>query len=135
MPFPTPQHHNLRTNTPRGCPDTPIPRPRPVEKQRKMTMRMSSPSCTQILFMMRIICSVSMSCRRSSPHCEPPGGGSDQSKGERQGQAAQRFWGRGAPASGHPPEDELTLKMTRIFSPRGSTFWKESFRGTALELK
>lgn len=32
-------------------------------------------------------------------------------------------------------EDELTLKMTRIFSPRGSTFWKESFRGTALELK
>lgn len=78
MPFPTPQHHNLRTNTPGGCPDTPIPRPRPVEKQRKMTMRMSSPSCTQILFMMRIICSVSMSCRRSSPHCEPPGGGGER---------------------------------------------------------
>lgn len=56
-----------------GHPDARSPRPRPVEKQRKMTMRMSSPSCTQILFMMRIICSVSMSCRRSSPHCEPAG--------------------------------------------------------------
>lgn len=31
-------------------------------------MRMSKPSCTQILFIMRIICKVSMSCRRSSPH-------------------------------------------------------------------
>lgn len=32
-------------------------------------MRMSSPSWTQILLMMRIICRVSMSWRRSSPHC------------------------------------------------------------------
>ena len=47
-------------------PDWPLPRP--VEKQRKMTMRMSRPSWTQILLMMRIICRVSMSWRRSSPH-------------------------------------------------------------------
>lgn len=33
-----------------------------------MTMRMSRPSWTQILLMMRIICRVSMSWRRSSPH-------------------------------------------------------------------
>lgn len=32
-------------------------------------------------------------------------------------------------------EGVLTLKMTRMFSPSGSTFWKESLRGTALELK
>lgn len=132
------QPHSVTTQGPTppgGCPDTPIPRPRPVEKQRKMTMRMSSPSCTQILFMMRIICSVSMSCRRSSPHCEPPGGERPEQGGERQGQAAHGFWGARCPRFGHPTEDELTLKMTRIFSPRGSTFWKESFRGTALELK
>lgn len=30
---------------------------------------------------------------------------------------------------------ELTLKMTLMWSPRGSTFWKDSFSGTALELK
>lgn len=29
----------------------------------------------------------------------------------------------------------LTLKMTLMWSPRGSRFWKDSFRGTALELK
>lgn len=73
-------HRNLGPDAARGCPDAGLPRPRPVEKQRKMTMRMSSPSCTQILFMIRIICSVSMSCRRSSPHCEPAGK-SHQSQG------------------------------------------------------
>lgn len=73
MPSPTPEHHDPGIDAAGGCPRSGIPRPRPVEKQRKMTMRMSSPSCTQILFMIRIICSVSMSCRRSSPHCEPPG--------------------------------------------------------------
>lgn len=46
-----------------GC----LPLPRPVEKQRKMTILMSSPSWIQILFMIRMICNVSMSCRRSSP--------------------------------------------------------------------
>lgn len=121
---------------PPGTPDAGLPRPRPVEKQRKMTMRMSSPSCTQILFMIRIICSVSMSCRRSSPHCEPQreshqsrggGGGEAQPASRRLGQLWRGF--------GHCWEDGLTLKMTRMFSPRGSTFWKESFRGTALELK
>lgn len=28
-----------------------------------------------------------------------------------------------------------TLKMTLMFSPRGSKFWKDNLRGTALELK
>lgn len=29
----------------------------------------------------------------------------------------------------------FTLKMTLTLSPRGSRFWKDSLRGTALELK
>lgn len=80
MLSPAQEHRNLGPDAARGRPDAGLPRPRPVEKQRKMTMRMSSPSCTQILFMIRIICSVSMSCRRSSPHCEPAGK-SHQSRG------------------------------------------------------
>jgi len=48
---------------------------------------------------------------------------------------APRRLGQPCRGFGHRREDGLTLKMTRMFSPRGSTFWKESFRGTALELK
>lgn len=49
-------------------------------------------------------------------------------------------WAPSSPSSNHlcPTKLEgsvLTLKMTRMFSPSGSTFWKESLRGTALELK
>ena len=61
-----------------------------------MTMRMSSPSCTQILFMIRIICSVSMSCRRSSPHCEPQG----QSRQSRGAKPSQPHAGWGSRAGG-----------------------------------
>lgn len=43
------------------------PRPRPVEQHLNKTILMSRPSWIQILFMMRIICRVNMSCRRSSP--------------------------------------------------------------------
>lgn len=100
-----------------------------------MTMRMSSPSCTQILFMMRIICSVSMSCRRSSPHCEPVEEPSEPGDSGDKAEPALRGLGQPCRGLGQRWEDGLTLKMTRMFSPRGSTFWKESFRGTALELK
>ncbi len=43
------------------------PRPLPVEKHLKMTILMSRPSWIQILFIIRITCRVSISCRRSSP--------------------------------------------------------------------
>lgn len=105
MPSPAREHRDLMP--PGGHPDATggqhpdarLPRPRPVEKQRKMTMRMSSPSCTQILFMIRIICSVSMSCRRSSPHCQPQRE-SRQRRGGGGGKAEPAPHGLGQPCRG-----------------------------------
>lgn len=67
---------------------------------------------------------------------------------QRQGGATRATRGRKSPRSpgqgqsrglcqdlAFPKGAGLTLKMTRMFSPSGSTFWKESFSGTALELK
>lgn len=94
------------------------PRPLPVEKHLKMTILMSRPSWIQILFMIRITCRVSISCRRSSPDWT---------------EISQRSGGLWTHSVRQVKD--FTLKMTLMLSPLGSRFWKDSLRGTALELK
>ena len=105
------------------------PRPLPVEKHLKMTILMSRPSWIQILFMILITCRVSMSCRRSSPdwtETETPAGV--------KGQLTEVRY-RWKPNKQVNQVRCFTLKMTLTLSPRRSRFWKDSLRGTALELK
>lgn len=83
---------------------------------------MSRPSWIQILFMMRIICRVNISWRRSSPDWT-------RKRFERACSCMSR-WTLTCTTLYYS-----TLKMTLMLSPSGSRFWKDSFKGTALELK
>lgn len=135
MPFPTPQRHNPGTDAPGGMPRHPdtssSARGEAAEDDHAHVQPLLHPDLVHDadhLQRQHVLPQVVAALRA-------PGGQRPEQGGERQGQAAHGFWGARCPRFGHPTEDELTLKMTRIFSPRGSTFWKESFRGTALELK
>lgn len=125
MLSPARKHHDLGPDAAGGCSDAELPRPRPVEKQRKMTMRMSSPSCTHILFMIRIICSVSMSCRRSSPHCKPAGK-SHQSRGAAGTKLSQPQVGWGVWAS---PGGQAYLEDDSDVFPKGINVLEGELQG------
>lgn len=88
----------------------------------KLTIRRSSPSCSQMRSMMRIIWRASISCLRSSPTWKTVTDRRSDSRGH-------RVWWK------HVHLSLPTLNITLISSPSGSALTRANFRGTALELK